>query len=333
MRQAMTILADTSIANHALVLSTADRISDDDLIDRIQRELTAGTAHYILAGRDFIELKDRLRGRFIEVVELKFDMSIDVIEIWMNIARAFPDPARWQFLPSAYTTLNMLTRIPQETRDLWIDEEKINRRTTWARAKDLVEECQTLAEIDRDDDGDDDARDADAGGNDHQDDGDHSEQRADTQPTDQTVTRENIGADSNEVERLKAHIEDLEAYIERLEAEAEHSESENELLKRRNAELEAMIGFDVGRNQRSILSHAIETAQEAIKSKDDSNERRRLQADAGAYVLDIVRTARRDGLDVERFDLAYRPRPEEKLTKGEESSAPLGADAQLQAGG
>jgi hypothetical protein len=94
-----------------------------------------------------------------------------------------------------------------------------------------------------------------------------------------------------------------------------------------------MIGFDVGRNQRSILSHAIETAQEAIKSKDDSNERRRLQADAGAYVLDIVRTARRDGLDVERFDLAYRPRPEEKVTKGEESSAPLGADAQLQAGG
>jgi hypothetical protein len=89
MRQAMTILADTSIANHALVLSTTERISDDDLIDRIQRELTAGTAHYILAGRDFIELKDRLRGRFIEVVELKFDMSIDVIEIWMILHERF----------------------------------------------------------------------------------------------------------------------------------------------------------------------------------------------------------------------------------------------------
>ena len=332
----MTILADTSIANHALVLSTTDQISDDDLIDRIQRELTAGTAHYILAGRDFIELKDRLRGRFIEVVELKFDMSIDVIEIWMNIARAFPDPARWQFLPSAYTTLNMLTRIPQETRDLWIDEEKINRRTTWARAKDLVEEYQTLAEIDRDDDGDDDARDADASGNDHQDDGDHSEQRADTQPTNQPIARENTNVGSNaEIEHLQAHIEEQQAYIERLKAEAQFSEGRVEILERRNAELEAMIGLDVGRSQRSLLSHAIETAQKAIKnSKDGSNERRRLQGDVGAYIIDIVRTAKVDDLDVERFDLAYRPKVEENLPRVEgessESSALLGAEAHLQ---
>src|SRR5262245_64771159 len=109
MRKAMTILDDTSIANHALVLSTTNPLSDDDLIDRIQRELTAGTAHYILAGRDFIELKERLgHGRFTDVVELKFDMSLDVVEIWMAIARAFPDPAKWQFLPSAYTTLIIL---------------------------------------------------------------------------------------------------------------------------------------------------------------------------------------------------------------------------------
>src|SRR5262249_1324715 len=121
------------------------------------------------------------------------------------------------------------------------------------------------------------------------------------------------GANSNaEVERLKAHIEDLEAYIERLKAQAGHSEGENELLRRRNAELEAVTGLgNVGWNQRRLLSHAIKTAQEAIKNKDGSNERRRVQGDVGAYIIDLVGSAKIDDLDVERFDLVYRPKPEE----------------------
>jgi hypothetical protein len=121
---------------------------------------------------------------------------------------------------------------------------------------------------------------------------------------------------------LQAHIEEQNAYIERLKAEAEFSERENETLKRRNTELEATIGFDVGWNQRRMLKNAIETAEEAIKNKEDSGERHRLVKLSGTYIVDLVLTARHAELSTERFDLAYRPEPEGQLKDREESFVP-----------
>jgi hypothetical protein len=133
------------------------------------------------------------------------------------------------------------------------------------------------------------------------------------------------------MECLEAHVEELEAYIAQLEAQAKFSEDRNEALQRRNAELEAMIGLDgVGWNQRRLLGRAVETAENAIKHKDGSNERRQLQGDAGAYILELVRSAKRDDLDVDRFELTYKPKLEQQLTKGEERSAPVGVETQLQ---
>jgi hypothetical protein len=362
----MAVLPDISVRHqiHQALLSV-DSLSDDELVEGARQMLCAGTAFHIAAGRFFIAMKERFRGRFIEVVEMEFDQSIDVIEALMAIAREFPDHNTWCLLPSCWTTLERLTRISQDVRDRWIHDGTIHPRLTEREARELVQRAKILDSTaigdnsgDHDSERGDDDRGGDQDGDrgdhrggdqdgDHRDDdhgdtgaepdgGDHSEPRANLQSTNQIVAREDIGVDGSnaELERLKAHIEELEAYIEQLEAQAGYSENKTEALERRNAELEAVTGLgNVGWNQRQLLTRAIEAAQKAIQSKDDSKERLSLQKDAGTYIIELVRSARRDGLDVERFDLAYRPRPEEKLTKGEESSAPLGADAQLQAGG
>jgi len=338
----MAVLPDISVHHQVpqvLLSVDLDSLSDDELVEGAHQMLRVGMVGHIAAGRFFIAMKERFRGRFLEIVKMKFEQSPDVIEAMMAIAREFPDPNTWASLPSCWTTLERLTRIPQDLRERWRCSGIIHPRLTHEEAKELVRRAK-LGNLDDDggdqggdrDDGHSSDQDGDRGGDDRGDakqDGDaRSKPGTDIQLTDQVG---GAGADSNEVERLKAHIEELEAYIERLEAEAEHSEGENELLKRRNAELEAMTGFDVGRNQRSLLSHAIETAQEAIETKDDSNERRRLQMNVGTYILDIVRSAERDGLDVERFDLAYRPKLEELPKDEERDSASLDAEAtQLQ---
>src|SRR6516225_358114 len=75
MRSAMNVLPDVSAPHQ--ILPPIESLSDDELIEETRRVLCAGTAFHIAAGRYFLALKDRFRGRFLEVVEMRFDESID----------------------------------------------------------------------------------------------------------------------------------------------------------------------------------------------------------------------------------------------------------------
>jgi len=126
-----------------------DSLATEELIDLTQRTLTAGTAHFVLAGRYFRVLKDRLRGDFIATMEMKFeDWSIDKIEAFMAIEEAFPDPATWARLPSHWTTQLRLTRIPKELREQWIrdEDETINPHLSRRAAEDLVVKARLLTD-------------------------------------------------------------------------------------------------------------------------------------------------------------------------------------------
>jgi len=304
-----------------------DALSDDALIEGTHQMLRIGMAGHIAAGRFFVAMKERFSGRFVEIVEMRFDQSLDVIEAMMAIAREFPDPNTWSSLPSCWTTLERLTRIPQDLREEWRCGGIIHPKLTHREAKELVRRAKLSNVVDNGDDHDGDSgAEQDA----EQDVDDQSEPCPTAQPT-----HEDIDADSDEIERLKAHVEELEAYIAQLEAQAGHDALEIETLKHRNEELKTITGLgDVGWNQRRLLTRAIETAQEAMQNKDDSAERQRLQRDVSAYVIDIVRSAKRDGLDIERFDLAYRPKVEEKPTNSKEISfVPTGTEAQPEQAG
>jgi len=129
-----------------------------------------------------------------------------------------------------------------------------------------------------------------------------------------------------ELERMKAHIEEVQAYVERLEAENEQLKAENEQLKAEKLAAAGLSDIPIW-HQRRQLTYAIQTAEEADGSKNDL-ERERLQKDAGRYILEIVRSATRDGLDIELIDLVYRAKPEQ-LTKDKETSfAASAAEAQ-----
>ena len=325
----MQVLPDISI--HAESFTRAESFSDEKLIDLTQRVLTAGAAHFILAGRYFRILKARNPGRFMKIVKLEFeDYSIDTIENWMTIEEAFPDPTTWANLPSAWTTQLILARIPQELRHQWMEDGTIHRRLTGKLAQDLL--CEALpAPVpinDPDHDGDGDH----GGGGDHGENHDDGEQEGDHAKVNAEINRGGVGADSNaELEHLKAHVKELEAYIEQLKAEKTCDEREIATLKGRVTELTAAAGLsDIPiKHQRCQFSHALETAEEADRSKNKL-ERERLQKDAGHYVLEIVQSSRRDGLDTGLIDLVYRAEPKE-LTKDKETSfVPTGTEAHSQ---
>ena len=311
-----------------------DSLATEELIDLTQRTLTAGTAHFVLAGRYFRVLKDRLRGDFIATMEMKFeDWSIDKIEAFMAIEEAFPDPATWARLPSHWTTQLRLTRIPKELREQWIrdEDETINPHLSRRAAEDLVVKARLLTDGGGDQDQADGGGDQDGdrgGGDDHGDAEQDSDDHPEPQPANQVdVARRNVDTSSDaELERMKAHIEEVQAYVERLEAENEQLKAENEQLKAEKLAAAGLSDIPIW-HQRRQLTYAIQTAEEADGSKNDL-ERERLQKDAGRYILEIVRSATRDGLDIELIDLVYRAKPEQ-LTKDKETSfAASAAEAQ-----
>jgi len=329
----MNILPDIS-GHDQLVAMEAEMegiasLSDDELIERIHKTESAGTALYVYAGRMYIELKRRHPGRFTEIIKLQFDHTLDEVEDLMFIAREFPDSSQWRRLPAHKTTLRILARIPREIRDQWIREDKIDVNVTKVIAKELVLEARAESIHGDDGDGCDDSG-GDGGHDDvEQDSGDHPEPRTDAQPASQVdVARRNTdtGRDA-ELERMEAHVEEVQAYNEQLKAENEQlkaektcNEREIDTLRKRVAELTAAAGLnDIPIwHQRRQFSYALETAEEADKSKNKL-EREQLQKDAGRYVLEIIQSARRDQLDVGLIDLVYRTEPKE-ITKDKETS-------------
>jgi len=336
----MSVLPDISGHDQLLVLESAGAVSDDELIERIQKTLSGGMALHIYAGRDFIELKRRNPGHFTEIIALRFDQSLDDVEDLMFIAREFPDPSMWGRLPSHKSTLRILARIPREIRDPWIWDDTINVGTTRVVAKELLQKAHAITQeaqpyLEGDDagdvggDGGDDAGDAgraaDGDDGDGSDDiGDGHRDRGDDQREDGDHANQELVSYLNiHIRELEARNRELETRNRELEAEltarATQSEIETANLLNRITELDAAAGLSNVSiwHQRRQLANAIEIAQEACRNKNDS-ARRQLQMDAGRRILEIVQSAKRDGLEIEQLDLVYRLKSEQ-FNKGQES--------------
>ena len=84
----------------------------------IRRDLVAGTTAFISAGRKFIEAKQALKETNEYFTDLVTDLGydLDTVERWMAIARhpVLSDSENFRNLPTAWTTLHTLSRIPQE---------------------------------------------------------------------------------------------------------------------------------------------------------------------------------------------------------------------------
>src|SRR5262249_6868528 len=167
----------------------------------------------------------------------------------------------------------------------------------------------------RDDHHDDDDHDADYGadrdvGHDegHDDVVGHAEDRDDTvshaeRHGGEDHTRNDVGPDSREeVSRKLARFEELEREVRRWSFEKQGWESENE-------ELKAKLDETSVRHQRRLFRQVMDAMQKAETSDIPVKEKRSLHNSAIIDLTEFVRSATRDGLSLNRFDVYCRPEP------------------------
>lgn len=296
--------------------------SEDELAASIRAKLAAGTAHYIAAGLECIEAKKRLQGRFTAFVETKLGWDIDTVERWMRIAEVFADsdPGR---IPTGWTALYALARLPAKTRDDWIADGTIHPRLTRKQAEVLIRRAEGSnlnggggSELqDHQSHADDDGAGDRAGGDDK--DRDDAGKGTTTtgaafdeifgaisgapQPATQDNVSDDIGADSeSEIERKLARAEELER-------QAGLWQTQRTGLEREVKELEARLDETSIPHQRRLFRRALQTLQKAETSGIHEKEQRALRADATTDFVEFVRSAKRDGLAIDRFDVFCRP--------------------------
>jgi hypothetical protein len=316
--------------DHPVNLASSEHpLTEDELAESIRAKLAAGTSHYIAAGLDCIEAKKRLKGRFTVFVETKLGWNIDTIDKWMEIARAFSDSATWRSLPSGWTTLYVLTRIPKTTRESWIADGTIHAQLTHKDAERLVRKAHESnganrgistddnRDVNRDasrDDGHDEDRDpiptvvADATSSAAAADGaaGHTEPRGGEdrdRPTEggELNARNSIGSDSpGEIARKLERAEELEREKRCWEIKCRGLENEVE-------ELKARLGETNIPHQQKLFRQALRWLQRAESRKMHDDDRRSLRARATTDLIEFVRSAARDGLGLDRFDVICRP--------------------------
>lgn len=305
--------------------------TEDELAESIRDKLSTGTAHYIAAGLECMEAKKRLKGRFTVFVETKLGWNIDTIDRWMEIARAFPDSATWRSLPSGWTTLYLLTRLPKDTREGWIGDGTINPKLTHKAAEALVRRARGSNRIgnggsagdacdDHHDDGHDagrgDDRDVGCDDEDHNDVFGHAEDYAEdhAEDRDDTVghaelhggedhTRNDVGSGSElETQRKLARADELEGQARCWEFQRTGFENEIE-------ELKAKLDETSVRHQRRLFRQVMDAMQKAETSDIPVKEKRSLHYGVIVDLVEFVRSATRDGLSLNRFDVYCRPEP------------------------
>jgi hypothetical protein len=302
---------------------TASPKTEEEWAEVIRHDLTTGTAAYISAGAKFIQAKKALKktnGSFTHLVTVLLGYDLDTAERWMEIARhsVLSDSANSRILPTAWTTLYTLSRIPPKLLHKHIADGTVHARLSGKAATQLLKRGANGGR--NPDGGGDTGRDGVHGddrdrahNDDHSDDhgGDHSgdHQRADKQetrdadPVGNTPAADTvIGPDSpGEIARKLARLEELERETRRQAIQIVGFESEV-------AELQAKLGPETPiRSQRKLFQQALRALQKSEVAGTLEKDRRFLKQSATTDLVEVVRSAVRDGLKPDRFDLVYRP--------------------------
>jgi hypothetical protein len=313
--QGLRALEDAILASHAAVLPcvTPSPGTEEEWAEAIRHDLATGTASYINAGRKFIQAKKALKktnGSFIHLVTVLLGYDLDTAERWMEIARhpVLSDSATLRNLPTAWTTLYQLSHVPPKLLLKYIADGTVHPQLTCRAAAQLLKSGSNGGH-DPDDDaaGDGDAdrgRGGDHGG-DHQhvdDQENHDADPAGNVPAAESVADNSIGPNSQgEIERKLARLKELERETRRQAIRLAGYESEIQAL---NAKLGPETPI---RSQRKLFQQALRALQKSEIPGTLEKEVRFLKQSATTDLVELIRSAVRDGLKPERFDLVYRP--------------------------
>jgi hypothetical protein len=288
-------------------------LTEEEWADSIRSDLVAGATHHISAGRKLIQAKKDLKkhgGSFINLVEVKLGWNLDTVEKWMAIAGnpVLADSATLRNLPSYWTTLYALSRLPPKMLERCIKDGTIHPQLTYKVAVALVRRARGSNS--------DGASSTEAGLSTETAATAAAEQKAQDVPTicgsdipathDEAIQaaaqKEEIGPNSRgEIERKLARLEELEREKAQWEIQRHGYEREVE-------ELKAKLGPETDIHcQRRLFQRALRALQKSETPHTPETEKRSLANSAMTDLIELARSAVRDGLRVERLDLIYRP--------------------------
>jgi hypothetical protein len=289
-------------------------LTEEEWADSIRSDLTAGEAHYISAGHKLIQAKKDLKkhgGSFINLVEVKLGWNLDTAEKWMAIAGnpVLSDSATLRNLPTSWTTLYALSRLPPKMLEQCIKDGTIHPQLTCKVAT-------VLARNARGSNSDGASSTTETGLSTETASTAAAEQKAQDVPTicgsdipathDQAIQaaaqKEEIGPNSRgEIERKLARLEELEREQAQWEIQRHGYEREVE-------ELKAKLGPETDIPcQRRLFQSALRALQKSETPHTPETEKRSLAKSVMTDLIELVRSAVRDGLRVEQLDLVYRP--------------------------
>jgi hypothetical protein len=299
--------------------------------DSISPHFIQGNQSIIAGATKLIEAKAALKkskGLFTRLVD-QLGMDLGKAERLMQIARhpVLSNSAHAPILPLSWMTLYTLAKLPPNVLEGFIADGAIYPKLERKEAERLVRKARGSNSNGQDRD-----RDRDHGaerGADHADDGDHGDhgdrggahhgaedghREADRDPlgcgdqkievsATQTAVQDNaIGPDSpGELARKLARLEELERATVRQTRQLIAYESEIEGLQ-------AKLGPETPiRAQRRLFQQAMRALQKSETPGTLDKEVRFLKQSAVTDFIELIRSAVRDGLKPERFDLIYRP--------------------------
>jgi hypothetical protein len=318
------------LARENQVTATPAALSpEEDWFEQIRPDFTQGNVSIIAGAAKLIEAKKALKknkGSFVRLVE-RLDLDLDKAERLMKIARhpVLRDSAHARNLPLSWMTLYTLAALPPKALEDFIADGTVHPRLERKQAERLVQKVRGSNSNGARDQGRDGDRGTDHGGDhvhdhvhggdrdgdpggDHDTDSDRqgcAEQNVDRTRATQTVAQNSaIGPDSrSELDRKWARLEELERETRRQEIQRAGYESEIE-------ELKAKLGPEIPiRPQQRLFQQAMRALEKSDAPGMLEKESRFLKQSAVTDLIELVRSAVRDGLKPDRFDLFYRPEP------------------------
>jgi hypothetical protein len=284
-------------------------LTEEEWAEVIRPDLAAGTASYISAGRKLLEAKQQLKkqgGSFIDLVENRLGWDVNTVEKWMKIAGhpVLTDSETLQNLPTAWTTLYQLSRLPRKVLEGYIADGTVHSQLSCRTAAALVKrgrgslsstaapgksgtEPETSSEPENET---------------HQNGSAAPENSSVVNPESiQAAVQEDVGPNSRcEIDRKLARLEQLER--ERRQWEIQRHGYEGEVQ-----ELQAKLGPETNlRHPRKLFRRALETLQKSDAPKLLEKDRRALINSAVTDLIELIRSLERDGLKIERLDLFCR---------------------------
>jgi hypothetical protein len=274
----------------------------DEWAEIIRPHFSQGNASLIAGALKLIEAKKDLKkthGSFIELVTNKLGLDLDTAERWMTIARnpVLSNSAHARNLPLSWMTLYTLSKLPPKVLEGFIEDGTVTPDTGRKDAERLVKRVRTPHTVIERLSAAADVVDAVCA----------PQPQPSAAKTQEATATDNVGQDvcgpdsRGEIERKLARLEELEHKTRRQEIQIDGYESEVGELK---GKLAPETNIDP---QRRLFRQAMRALAKAETADALEKERRSLTQHATANFVEIVRSAVRDGLRVDRLDLVYRP--------------------------